>query len=290
MSLTRPISLNRIARWSGFDTWIWALGSYLLAGLYALIVIIPLYFLLVSAFKDNTSIFLDPLGIPTNFSLANFVNAIQLGGLTRALTISVAITTCAELLTLVLAFPAAYAIARIKTSMAAFVEAIFSLGFLIPALAILVPVFLTSIRMGLLYNPLMLVIFYPATLLSLTVLLLASQLRSVPRELEESAVIDGASHLDLIWYVFLPMARPAVITCLLLNFLSVWNEYLFALVLLNSDSRTVQVAVSTLKGERIVDYGLIAGGVLISMIPIILLFIFSQEKIMQGMFVGAVKE
>ena len=290
MTFPQQISLGRIARRSGFDTWSWALGSYLIAGVYALIVIIPLYFLFVSAFKDNTSIFLNPLGLPSNFSLQNFFNAIEQAGLARALTNSVAITVSAELLTLVLAFPAAYAIARIQTRMSAIAEAIFSLGFLIPALAILMPVFLTSIRLGLLYNPLMLIIFYPATLLSLTVLLLSSQLRSVPKELEESAVIDGASHLELIWYVFLPMARPAVITALLLNFLSVWNEYLFALVLLNSDSRTVQIAVSTLKGERIVDYGLIAGGVLISMIPVILLFVFSQEKIMQGMFIGAVKE
>jgi multiple sugar transport system permease protein len=284
------MSLNHIVRWAGFDTWTWALSSYLLAGLYALLVIIPLYFLFVSVFKDNISIFIDPLGLPSKFSLQNFVHAIEQGGLTHAILISIIITASAELLTLVLAFPAAYAIARIQTRMGAIVEAIFSLGFLIPALAILIPVFLTAIRMGLLYNPLMLVIFYPATLLSLTILILASQLRGVPKELEESAVIDGATHLDLIWHVFLPMARPAVITSLLLNFLSVWNEYLFALVLLNTDSRTVQIAVATLKGERIVDYGLIAGGVLISMIPVILLFLFSQEKIMQGMFVGALKE
>ena len=290
MTFSQPISLSRIARRSGFDTWTWALGSYLLAGVYALVVIIPLYFLLVSTFKDNISIFLEPLALPKQYSLQNFVHAVQQAGLVRALTISVIITASAELLTLVLAFPAAYAIARIQTRMGSIVEAIFSLGFLIPALAILMPVFLTAIRLGLLYNPLMLVIFYPATLLSLTVLLLSSQLRGVPKELEESAVIDGASHLELIWYVFLPMARPAVITSLLLNFLSVWNEYLFALILLNSESRTVQIAVATLKGERIVDYGLIAGGVLISMIPVILLFIFSQEKIMQGMFIGAVKE
>ncbi len=103
-------------------------------------------------------------------------------------------------------------------------------------------------------------------------------------------MIDGASHLQLIWYVFLPMARPAVVTCLLLNFLSVWNEYLFALILLNQDNRTVQIAISTLKGERLVNYGLISAGVLVSMIPIILLFLFFQERIMQGMFVGAVKE
>ncbi len=290
MTHVRPISLNRLARRTHLDTPLWAFGSYLITGLYALVVIIPLYFLLVSAFKDNTSIFMNPLGLPGKFSLQNFVNAIELGGLPRAITISIILTACAELLTLLLAFPAAYAVARIQTRMAAVVEAIFSLGFLIPALAILMPVFLTAVRLGLLYNPLMLVIFYPATLLSLTILLLASQLREVPKELEESAVMDGASHLDLIRWVFLPMARPAVITCLLLNFLSVWNEYLFALVLLNSNSRTIQVAVATLKGERIIDYGLIAGGVLISMIPIIILFLFSQERIMQGMFVGAVKE
>ena len=283
-------NLRRIAHRSGFDSGTWAIGSYLLAGLYAVIVIIPLYYLLVSAFKDNTSIFINPLGLPKQISIQNFINAIQQGGLVRAVANSVMITAFAELLTLILAFPAAYAIARIPTRLGVASEAIFSLGFLIPALAILMPVFLTSIRIGLLYNPLMLVIFYPATLMSLTILILASQIRGVPKELEESAVIDGANHLELIWYVFLPMARPAVVTVLLLNFLSVWNEYLFALVLLNSDSRTVQIAVSTLKGERIVDYGLIASGVLISMIPVIVLFIFSQEKIMQGMFVGAVKE
>lgn len=290
MTLSEQVNLRRIARRSGFDTSLWAISSYLVAGLYALIVIIPLYFLFVSAFKDNLSIFLNPLALPTKFSLDNFVIAIKQGGLVRAMMISIFITVLAETLTLVLAFPASYAIARIPTKMNVFVEALFSLGFLIPALAILMPVFLTSVQLGLLYNPLMLVIFYPATVLSLTVLLLSSQLRNVPKELEESALIDGASHLDLIRFVFVPMARPAVITCLLLNFLSIWNEYLFALILLNAKNRTIQIAVASLKGERIVEYGLISGGVLISMIPIILLFIFSQEKIMQGMFAGAVKE
>lgn len=290
MRLNRQISLNRLARQAHLDNPTWALGSYFITGVYAFVILVPLYFLFISAFKSNTAIFLDPLGLPTNLSIQNFIDAFQQGGLLHALIISIILTICAELLTLVLAFPAAYAIARIKTRMSTILESIFSLGFLIPALAILMPVFLTALKLGLLYNPLMLIIFYPATLLSLTVLLLSSQLREVPRELEESAVIDGASHLDLIRFVFLPMARPAIVTLLLLNFLSVWNEYLFALVLLNSNNKTVQIAVTTLKGERVIDYGLIAGGVIISMIPIVLIFIFAQEKIMQGMFVGAVKE
>lgn len=290
MRLNRQIYLNRLARQAHLDNPTWALGSYFITGVYAFVILVPLYFLFISAFKSNTAIFLDPLGLPKNLSFQNFIDAFQQGGLLHALIISIILTVCAELLTLVLAFPAAYAIARIKTRMSSILESIFSLGFLIPALAILMPVFLTALKLGLLYNPLMLIIFYPATLLSLTVLLLSSQLREVPRELEESAVIDGASHLDLIRFVFLPMARPAIVTLLLLNFLSVWNEYLFALVLLNSNNKTIQIAVTTLKGERVIDYGLIAGGVIISMIPIILIFIFAQEKIMQGMFVGAVKE
>ena len=290
MAVSRSINLNQVARRTHLDTPLWTLSSYLIAGIYALVVIIPLYFLVISTFKDNTSIFINPLGLPANFSLENYINAVDQGGLAHAAFVSIALTAGAEVIALLLAFPAAYAIARIPTRLAPLLEGLFSLGFLIPVLAILMPVFLTAIRLGLLYNPLMLVIFYPATLLSLTILLLSSQLREVPKEMEESAVIDGASHLDLIRYVFLPMARPAVLTAVLLNFLSVWNEYLFALVLLKSDNRTIQIAVSLLKGEKVVDYGLISSGVLISMIPIILIFIFSQEKIMQGMFVGAVKE
>ena len=107
--------------------------------------------------------------------------------------ISILITSSAELVTIVLAFPAAFAVARIRTRLGPLTEAFFSLGFLIPALAILMPVFLTAVRLNLLYNPLMLIIFYPATKLSLAILLLASQLRDIPRELEESAEIDGAS-------------------------------------------------------------------------------------------------
>ena len=77
---------------------------------------------------------------------------------------------------------------------------------------------------------------------------------------------------------------------ILLNFIDIWNEYLFALVLLNSKNRTVQVAVATLKAERAANYGLIAAGVLISMLPVVLLFLLSQDRIMSGLYTGAVKE
>ena len=115
-------------------------------------------------------------------------------------------------------------------------------------------------------------------------------MRDIPRELEESAEIDGASLPQIIAAHFLPPGAASTVTVILLNFIDIWNEYLFALVLLNSKNRTVQVAVATLKAERAANYGLIAAGVLISMLPVFLVFLFSQERIMSGLYTGAVKE
>lgn len=268
----------------------WTFGTYGLAVLYALILLVPLYFVVIAAFKSNREIFVNPLQPPSAVSVENFLKALKQADLLRALSISFFITASAELLTVLLAFPAAYAIARLRTSLSPLAEAFFSLGFLIPALAILMPVFLTAIRLNLLYSPLMLIFFYPATKLSLAILLLSSQLRDVPRELEESAEIDGASQFDIIRLIFFPLARPGLLTVILLNFIDIWNEYLFALVLLNSKNRTIQVAVATLKTEHVTNYGLVAAGIVISLLPVFLVFLFSQEQIMRGLYTGAIKE
>ena len=118
-----------------------------------------------------------------------------------------------------------------------------------------------------------------------------SQLRDIPRELEESAVIDGGNVLQIIFYIFVPISMPGILTVLVLNFINIWNEYLFALILMDSDNRTVQLALALLRAnQRSIDYGLIAAGVIISMIPIYITFIFFQDKIMGGMLAGALKE
>jgi multiple sugar transport system permease protein len=104
-------------------------------------------------------------------------------------------------------------------------------------------------------------------------------------------VIDGASVLQIIYYIFLPLSVPGIITVLVLNFINIWNEYLFALILMDSDNRTVQLATALLRAnQRSVDFGLIAAGVVMSMIPVFIVFILFQEKIMNGMLAGAIKE
>ncbi|HLO13401.1 MAG TPA: carbohydrate ABC transporter permease [Anaerolineales bacterium] len=267
------------------------IGGYFFSILYAFLIIIPLYFVVISAFKNNSQIITTPLALPSALDFNKFLQAQANVNLLRAMLISVAVAIGAEILTLVLAFPAAYAIARMQTRLAPITEAIFSLGFLIPSLAILMPVYLMTAKAGLLYHPIALVILYPAFSLPLSLILLTSYMRKLPRELEESAVMDGGNVLQIILYIFFPICMPGILTVLVLNFINIWNEYLFALILMDSNNRTIQLALALLRAnQRSVDYGLIAAGVVISMIPVYIIFIFFQDKIMSGMLTGAIKE
>jgi multiple sugar transport system permease protein len=286
--------LNRLIRipkriQRGADLFV--MGGYFFSIIYALLILIPLYFVIVSAFKNNTQIISTPLALPTALDFSKFIQAQTNVHLLRAGLISAGITSGAEVLTLLLAFPAAYAVARIQTRLSTLVESIFSLGFLIPGLAILMPIYMMTAKAGLLYHPIALVILYPAFNLPVSMILLSGFMRKLPRELEESAVMDGGNVLQIIIYIFFPLCSPGILTVLVLNFIGIWNEYLFALILMDSDNRTIQLALALLRAnQRTVDFGLIAAGVVISMIPVYIVFIFFQDRIMSGMLAGAIKE
>ena len=266
-------------------------AGYAAAILYSLLIILPLYFVLVSAFKDNPQIILSPLAPPGTLDFRKFIQAQDAGNLLHAIFISSLVTIGSELVTLLLAFPASYAVARIPTRLSGMTEVVFSLGFLIPALAILMPIYLMTARSGLLYNPLALIIIYPAFNLPLSMILLSSFMRKLPRELEESAMMDGGSVLQILVYIFFPICLPGIVTTLVLNFLNIWNEYLFALILMGPESRTIQLALALLRAnQRQLDFGLIAAGVVISMIPVYIVVFAFQERIMSGVLTGAVRE
>lgn len=263
--------------------------KYIIAILYSLMILIPVYYVVIASFKTNAEIFLNPMALPESWSLEKFFVAEAQVKLIKAIGMSFVITIGAEALNLALGFMVAYAIARIPTRLATWVETIFSVGFLIPTFATLVPVYLLSTQVGLYHNPLSLIFFLSASRLPITTILLASHLRSIPKEMEESAEIDGANKLQMLLMIFLPLSSSGVITVFIINFLSFWNEFLFALILLSSDNRTVQVAVPLLRAEKNTDYALLAAGVTLSIIPVLIVFLIFQERIMSGMTAGAVK-
>jgi multiple sugar transport system permease protein len=263
--------------------------AYLLVVAYAAALLLPLYFVVVSSFKTNETIFLEPLSPPTTLSFAKYgeaQSAVDLGG---ALLNSVIVTLAAEIVTLLLALPAAYGIARHRGRLGKVIETIFGVGFLIPTFAVLVPTFLLAAFSDLLYSRIFLILFYPATVLPLSVILLAQFMRTVPRELEESAMIDGATRMQILRHVFIPLVIPGIASVAILNFLAFWNEYIFALILTNDASRTVQVAVPALRDSRLIDYALLSAGIVIALVPVYIVYTVLQRRMQEAMLVGAIK-
>lgn len=259
--------------------------------LYGLLLVIPLYFLLISAFKDNSAIFNSPFALPTSLSFDNFVRAWDQAQLGTGLWNSVLVTVVAEVLTLLLAIPASYAIARAGGRMGAFVEKFFAAGLLIPGFAALVPTVLLSIAVGLFQTREFLFLYFPATVLPLSVILLTQFMRAVPAELEESAMMDGAGRIRILVSIYVPIVVPGIATVAILNFLSFWNEYLFALILGGPDpaTRTVQVALPNLVSQTDTQYGVLLAGALITMIPVYIVYIILNRRLEDALLQGAVK-
>lgn len=264
--------------------------AHILVWFYAVLLGVPLYFVLISAFKDNISIFDTPLALPTDFSFKNFQDAWETVTLGPALMNSVIVTGVSEVLTLALALPAGYAIARSKGRAGKIIERIFALGFLIPAFAALVPTLLLSIFLNLYHTTFFLAIFLTATSLPISVIMMADFMRAIPKELEESAMLDGASRFQTLRLVYVPLARAGVVLIVILNFLTFWNEYLFSLVLLGADvsTRTVQVALPNLITNS-TQYGVLLAGTLISLIPVYVIYIFFHRRVEGALLAGAVK-
>jgi multiple sugar transport system permease protein len=265
--------------------------AHVLVWVYGLLLIIPLYFMIISAFKTNNAIFNSPFAFPTRFSFSNFENAWQNAQMGTALANSTLVTVVSELLTLALAIPASYAIARAKGRSGRFVEGFFAAGLLVPGFAALVPTLLLAVAIGLFHTREFLFLFYPATVLPLSVILLAQFMRSVPSELEESAMIDGASRLRILLSVYIPIVVPGIATVAILNFLTFWNEYLFSLILagVDPDVRTVQVALPTLVSQTNTQYGVLIAGALITMIPVYIVYIILNRRLEDALLQGAVK-
>lgn len=280
-------------------------GAHLVVWVYAACLALPLYYLIVSAFKDNSQIFTTPFALPGSTirvttgsaravertGLQNFAEALEVIDLDVALVNSAIVTVGALTLTLVLALPAAYALARSTGRLARLTERFFAMGFLIPGFAALVPTVLLSIQLGLFQTRTFLVLAYPASALPLSVILLTQFMRTIPSELEESAMVDGAGQLTILTRIYIPLSRPGIASVLILNFLGFWNEFLYALVItgLNKQVRTAQVAIPNLIREGRTEFGVLAAGTVLTLLPVYILYVVMQRRMETALTEGAVK-
>ena len=274
-------------------------GRHLLGriGFYALIAAIifysvfPFYWAIVSSLKSGSAIF-DVEFLPANPSFANYTTLFAEQPFARDILNSLIVATVATAVSLFLAVTAAFALGRVQfRGRAAMLFAILSVS-MFPQIAVLSGMF-ELVRLLGLYNTLTgLILTYLILTLPFTAWVLTAFMRELPRELEEAAIVDGASPWRILTRVFLPVMGPALAATGLLAFIVAWNEFLFALTFtLSNEQRTVPVAIALITGASAYElpWGRIMAASVIVTVPLILLVLLLQRRIVSGLTAGAVK-
>ncbi|MBW4080159.1 carbohydrate ABC transporter permease [Paenibacillus sp. S150] len=262
----------------------------LLMLLYALGTLYPLYWLMISAFKTNQDFFEHPFSLPETWVLSNITRAWELSGMGRAALNSSIVTFAAIALTLVLGALTAYVLSRFSFRWRGAVSALFVIGMLIPIHSTLVPLFIMLNKVNLLNTHWALILPYTAFELPVAIFVTAAYMTSIPKEIEEAAVIDGSGYWGIFARMILPLTTPALSTVAILAFLRYWNDFAFALVFINKQSlKTIPLSLSIFSDGFGTDYGLTMAAMAISVLPTIVMFLIFQEQIMKGMVAGAVK-
>ena len=262
----------------------------LLLAVNAVIMVYPLFVMVASSFKTNAEIFSSPLSLPTHFSTANLEKVWTETNFVRYLANSVGITAASVALILLFSTLAGYAIARYQFRLSSLVLMFFLSGMTVPLKLAIIPLFIQLDTLGLVDSYLGLVLVYVAMGIPSAVFIMTGFLRTLPRELEESARMDGASELRIMWSIMLPLARPALVIVAIQNAVPIWNDFFFPLVFIqNDDLKTLPQGLTTFMGEYNTNWGVLFAGLTLSAAPITLLYIVLSRQFINGMTQGAIK-
>lgn len=253
--------------------------------------LVPFYWLINTSLKAGASLGAGEL-FPSDPTLGNYVVALQDTNFLLSLRNSLIVSVTATAIAMVFASFAAYALARLKMRRKALLLALILSVTTFPAIAIAAPMFSLWTQIGLYDTLLGLIIPKLTFALPLAIYILTSFFREIPKELEESAYMDGASPFQAFYRVILPLAVPGLATTAILVFISVWNEFLLAVTLTTSpEARTVPVAITFFSGTSQFDQpiGTISAASVLVTIPLVILVLIFQKRIVSGLTAGAVK-
>ncbi|AQX82256.1 ABC transporter permease [Plantibacter flavus] len=252
-----------------------------------------LAWLLMSAFKSSRDILNQPWSLPTELRWENFVLAWTTGNFSVATANSVVLTVGTAFFTIVLAAPAAYALSRLGNRAASPLTSLFAVCIGIPAQAIFLPIFAMLAPVGLVNNLFGLLLIYVGTSLPFAVFFLTGFFRTLPLELEEAAALDGATPARTFWRIMLPLARPGIITLVVLNVIGHWGETFFALVFLQSQElQTLPLALLGYLQQMQyngMNWGGMFAGIAVTVVPILVMYLWVGRRIIEGMTLGATK-
>lgn len=260
--------------------------------LIAVIQLFPFVWLVLFSFKSNLEIF-DPdkvLSLPSVWHFENYTMALQGGEIFRYFLNSVLYSFVTVFLSGLLAAMAGYGLTRMEWKLKGFVMGIFTLGIMMPVQATLLPLFQILDSTGLRHGYTGLMIPYVVFAIPMSIMVLSSFYRSIPRELEEAACIDGCGIFRTFFLIILPMIKPAISTASIFAFMNTWNELLFANTFVDDQVyRTLPVGIMSFVGEHSTNWGMIGAGMVVATVPIVIIYFLLSKQIQDSMTVGAVK-
>jgi raffinose/stachyose/melibiose transport system permease protein len=256
--------------------------------LWLLIVIVPIYWIVITSFKTQSNYFtMNPLAPPTEPTLDNYRFVIE-ADFARYFINSVIVTLGAVVPAVLVSFMAAYAIVRASDRwLLRSVNSLFLMGLAIPLQAAIIPVYLMIIRLHMYDTLLAIILPSIAFAIPLSVLVLSNFIRDVPKELFDSMRVDGASEWGTLWHLAFPLTRPALVTVSIYNGLAIWNGFLLPLILTQSpNQRTLPLALWSFQGQYSVNVPAVLASVVLTTLPILVLYVIGRRQLLSGLTAG----
>jgi fucose transport system permease protein len=265
-------------------------SKWVVLGFFLAFTFVPLIWLVLSSFKTNLELQMKPFALPAIWQFQNYVNAIQISSLPRLFLNSVIVSGLSTALTLLVTSLAAFVFAREKFRFQQTLLNIILAGVLVPIIGLMAPYFRLTNALGLYDSLWALILTYTAINLPISTFLMHGFMRTIPAELEEAAVIDGASFVQRFTKVVFPLSRVGLVTAGTFVFLFGWNEFIYALLLTSSiGARTLQLGIRFFVSQFFTDFTSMFAAIVLTIIPSIAVYIFLHEKIIKGLTSGALK-
>jgi multiple sugar transport system permease protein len=263
--------------------------AVLLAG--AIVMVAPFAYMLATSFKQHAYILeVPPRFIPKDATLDNYRNAWSSNNFDRYFLNSLFVAGVTTVCSVFLSSMMAYAFARFRFPGRRLFFGLLLVGLMVPTMMLIIPQFLLARTLGFLDSLSGLIFFYVGGTLALNTFLLRGFFETIPTELEEAMVVDGANAFTRYWRLILPLSRPALATVAVFSFLASWDEFVWALTIINDPSkRTLPIAISLFQGEHQTSWGLVFAASAIAVAPVIAIFLAAQRQFISGLASGGVK-
>ncbi len=279
---SRPFKLPR---------WLGRLPAYLVLLVAALVALFPIFLVLINSFKDRKAIFRTPWALPFGdiFSLIGYEKVLERSNFGLYFTNSIVVTVGSMFFILFFAAMAAYALSEYDFRGSRILGLYLAIGIMIPIRLGTVSILRLVVAMNLVNTHTALILVYTAMGLPLAIFILSEFMRQVPRELKEAARIDGASEYRIFWLV-LPLVRPAIATVAVFTMIPIWNDLWFPLILAPSEAtKTVTLGAQQFLGQFVSDWNAVLASLTLAMVPVLILYILFSRQLIRGLTAGAVK-